>query len=115
MHVCTVLNLHTQDNINKQEAVQRLAVCFVVNSYQNTSSINDLINQLQWPRGKVARLAVLRKIINDEAVVNKDCMIVYQKRTDKTKTETFSATKSDSVQNSILPELILPTNHQGAE
>ena len=77
-YACTVWDPHTQDNINKLEAVQRRAARFVVNRYHNTSSVTDMIKQLQWPtlqhRRKVARLAMLRKIIKNEAVVNKDCI-----------------------------------------
>ena len=58
-YACTVWDPHTQDNISKLEAVQRRAARFVVNRYHNTSSVTNMLNQLQWPslqhRGKVAR------------------------------------------------------------
>ena len=66
-------------SINKIEAVQRRAARFVVNRYHNTSSVAEMINKLEWPtlqhRRKVARLAMLHKILNDKAVFNKTKLV----------------------------------------
>ena len=74
-YACTVWDPHTQTNIDRLEAVQRRAARFVVNRYHNTSSVSGMIDQLNWPtlqhRRRVARLAMLRKILNDEAIFNK--------------------------------------------
>ena len=74
-YACTVWDPYTQDSIKRIEAVQRRAARFVVNRYHNTSSVSDMISRLQWPtlhhRRKVARLAMLRKILSGEAVFNK--------------------------------------------
>ena len=74
-YACTVWDPYQQSSISKIEAVQRRAARFTVNRYHNTSSVTEMVNSLKWPslrhRRKVARLAMLWKIINDEAVVDK--------------------------------------------
>ena len=71
-YACTVWDPYTQEQIDKLEAVQRRAARFVVNRYHNTSSVTCMINSLQWPslqhRRKTARLAMLKKFLDDEAV-----------------------------------------------
>ena len=70
-YACTVWDPSGQNNINRLEAVQRRAARFVVNRYHNTSSVSCMIDKLQWPslkhRRKVARLTMLRKILDEEA------------------------------------------------
>ena len=71
-YACTVWDPYTQDKINQLEAVQRRAARFVVNRYHNTSSVTCMINTLQWPslqhRRKIARLTMLKKFLDNEAV-----------------------------------------------
>ena len=71
-YACTVCDPYTQDKINQLEAVQRRAARFVVNRYHNTSSVTCMINTLQWPslqhRRKIARLTMLKKFLDNEAV-----------------------------------------------
>ena len=40
---------HTQKNISRDEAVQRRAAHFVLNRYRNTSSVNSILEALDWP------------------------------------------------------------------
>ena len=70
-YASTVWDPHSQTNINKLEAVQRRAARFVVNRYHNTSSVSCMIDKLNWPslqhRRRVARLTMLRKILDKDA------------------------------------------------
>ena len=40
---------HTAQNTQKLEAVQRRSACFVMNNYQQTSSVTSMLQTLQWP------------------------------------------------------------------
>ena len=59
---------HTQKNISRDEAVQRRAASarFVLNRYRNTSSVNSMLEALDWPtlerRCQISRLSMLYKI-----------------------------------------------------
>ena len=115
-YACTVWDPHTQDNITKLEAVQRRAARFVVNRYHNTSSVTDMLNQLQWPslqhRRKVARLVMLRKIINNEAVVNKDCIKTapFRQRRKHSQQLNLIQCRTAYRQNSFFPKTIRDWN-----
>ena len=71
-YASTVWDPHTQEQIDQLEAVQRRAARFVVNRYHNTSSVTCMLNALQWPslqhRRRVARLAMMKKFLNEEAI-----------------------------------------------
>ena len=58
----------TQRCINQLEMVQRRAARFVLHRYHNTSSVGDMIKQLEWPslqtRREHSRLAFFYKIHN---------------------------------------------------
>ena len=75
-YACTVWDPYTKDQIDQLEAVQRRAARFVVNRYHNTSSVTAMIQALQWPslqhRRKIARLAMLKKILDHEAAFSRD-------------------------------------------
>ena len=66
-------------NINKLEAVQRQAACFTLNRYHNTFTVSAMIASLKWPsqrhQGKVSRLVMMKKILDNEVVVNRDNVI----------------------------------------
>ena len=68
---------HTETAVKQIEAVQRRAARWVVNRYRQTSSVLDMLSDLQWPslqsRRRQARLSTLfkhvhRKIIIDSSV-----------------------------------------------
>jgi len=48
-YACTVWDPHTQKNISKLEMLQRRYARFVFNDYQRTSSVNSMLQELQWP------------------------------------------------------------------
>ena len=62
----TVWDPHTARDINEVEKVQRRAARFVCHSYHNTSSVNDMLDNIGWPslqhRRTVQRLCMLYKI-----------------------------------------------------
>lgn len=56
---------HTQDNINKLEMAQRRAARMVYRDYRTTSSVSNMLHQLQWPplqerRGQARALMMYR-------------------------------------------------------
>ena len=60
-----VWNPHTQGLITKIENVQRRAARFVVNDYSRTTSVTEILNNLQWTslkdRRTISRLSILHK------------------------------------------------------
>ena len=66
---CQIWDPHTDKDVRKLEAVQRMAARYVSNRYHNTRSPSEMVSQLQWDtlqqrRAKI-RLTTLYKIIND--------------------------------------------------
>ena len=47
-YASTVWDPHTQDNINKIEMVQRRAARFVKRQQARTSSVTEMLHQLNW-------------------------------------------------------------------
>jgi hypothetical protein len=72
-YASTVWDPHTNKLITNLEKVQRRAARYVTGRYHNTSSVTDMLQQLQWPsledRRRSARLAMLYKISNGLACV----------------------------------------------
>lgn len=52
----TVWDPHTSNQINQIEKVQRRAARFTCSRYHNTSSVSDMLEDLNWPLLKVRRL-----------------------------------------------------------
>ena len=69
-----------QKSIDKLEAIQRHAAQFVLNRYQNTSSVHRMLDSFGWPsleqRRKISCLGVMYKIYN--GLVH--CPIIKTKR-----------------------------------
>ena len=65
---------HTAKNMNKIEAVQRRAATWVINGHHQTSSVDDMYQQLQWSplteRRRRARLTTFVKYHHREVVIN---------------------------------------------
>ena len=65
---------HTKACINKVEMVQRRAARYVLGRYRNTSSVGEMLDQLEWEtleeRQKYARLAMFYKMTNGLAAIN---------------------------------------------
>ncbi|KAK7088855.1 hypothetical protein V1264_024972 [Littorina saxatilis] len=74
-YACTVWDPHSDRLITTLEKVQRRAARFVTNRYHNTSSDTDMLTLLEWPtlqqRRRCARLAMLHKILNDQACLRR--------------------------------------------
>ena len=64
---------HQKQDIDEIEKVQRRAARFVQNRHRNTSSVGEMLQQLEWPtleeRRKNSRIAMLTKIIEDKVSV----------------------------------------------
>jgi hypothetical protein len=68
-YCCSVWNPHQKDLVRKLEMVQRRAARFTTNRYRNTSSVTDMLEQLNWEslqtRREKVQLTMLYKIVND--------------------------------------------------
>ena len=73
-YACSVWDPHTETAIKQLEAVQRRAARWVVNRYRQTSSVSDMLSDLQWPslqtRRRQARLTNLFKHVNNLMVID---------------------------------------------
>ena len=67
-------NPHQKGDIQKLEMIQRRAARFVQNRYHNTSSVSDMIDQLEWPtleeRRRTASLSVMYKLMNNKLKID---------------------------------------------
>ncbi|XP_066275334.1 uncharacterized protein [Branchiostoma lanceolatum] len=77
-YACCVWDPHTTGNTNKLEKIQRRAARFVLNRHRNTSSVSDMLDQLQWvplqDRRRSIRLTMLYKIKHGLACVRCDAL-----------------------------------------
>ena len=76
-YASTVWSPYHEHNIYKLEMVQRRAARFVMNNYNRTASVTEILNSLQWhtleKRRNNLRASLMYKIINDMTDIN-----VYQ-------------------------------------
>lgn len=64
-YCCTVWNPHHKNLAHKVEMVQRRAARFTTNRYHNTSSVTDMLHDLNWEaRRQKLQLTMLYKIVN---------------------------------------------------
>ena len=67
-YACTVWDPHSQQHIDRTDAIQRRAARFVMRRYRRTPSASAMIDDLKWTslqdRRKTARLAMLYRIHN---------------------------------------------------
>ena len=67
-YACSAWDPHLKNEIHKLDMVQRRAARYVLNRYHNTSSVSDMIAELNWNslenRRKMARLNMLYKLAN---------------------------------------------------
>ena len=47
-YACTSWDPHQQNNIHRLEMIQRRAARYVKNRFHNTSSVSDMLHQLEW-------------------------------------------------------------------
>ena len=69
----SVWDPHTRKKIHAIEMVQRRAARYVKRNYRNTSSVGDMLNDLNWQtleiRRKNQRLTMMYKIHNNESMI----------------------------------------------
>lgn len=72
-YASTVWDPHHQTQIDKIEKIQRRAARYVNNRYHNTSSVTEMLNNLQWRslqlRRVDARLCMLYKIVHGHVLI----------------------------------------------
>ena len=73
-YASTVWSPYHEHNIYKLEMVQRRAARFVMNNYNRTASVTEMLNSLQWQtlekRRNNLRASLMYKIINDMVDIN---------------------------------------------
>ena len=80
-YASTVWDPYTNSNIDRLEMVQRRAARYVLNRYHNTSSVTEMIHELQWPslesRRKMQRLSMMYKIRHGLVILdNSECRLI---------------------------------------
>ena len=80
----TVWDPYTEDNIEAVEKIQRRAARWVSHRFRQTSSVEEMLDNLEWPtlqaRRKRARLAMFYKIHHGMACVNSNHLPVASVR-----------------------------------
>lgn len=73
-----------QTEIDRIEMVQRRAARYVTNSHNNRSSVNQMLEHLEWKsleqRRKDARLTMMYKITNEKVAIPKEGRLIPPKR-----------------------------------
>ena len=73
-----------QTEIDRIEMSQRRAARYVTNSHNNRSSVNQMLEHLEWKsleqRRKVARLTMMYKITNEKVTIPKEERLIPPKR-----------------------------------
>jgi len=69
-HASAVWDPYYNVDIDKLEKIQRRAARWVLNDYNRTSSVTQMLDQLSWPtlqtRRKISRLQLLHKILHQD-------------------------------------------------
>jgi len=112
-YCCTVWSPHHQNQIKQVEMVQRRAARFVSNRYRNTSSVQDMLTNLNWEsletRRKKIQLTLLYKITNNLIDINpKDYLQKTNSRTRASHQQKYLpySTKTDCYKHSFFPNTI---------
>ena len=108
----------TKTNIDKLEMIQRRAARYVLNRYHNTSSVDDMLNQLKWPtlqdRRKTSRLSMLYKIVHSQVEVQSHHQHLIpcnrQSRHNNSKSYQVPDTTKGYIQDSFYPRTIREWN-----
>lgn len=116
-YACSVWDPHLQKDKHKLEMTQRRSARYVTNRYHNTSSVETMLQQLQWPtleeRRKNARLTLLYKIANEEVKINAgDKLIPPDRLSRHTNAHSFQipSCKTSSRKESFYPRTIRDWN-----
>ena len=80
----SVWDPHTREKIHAIEMVQRRAARYVKRNYRNTSSVGDMLNDLNWQtleiRRKNQRLTMMYKIHNNLVGIDRDNFLEEKRR-----------------------------------
>ena len=72
-YACTVWDPHTETDSSKLDKIQRRAARWVLNRHRNTSSVGEMLDQLQRPklsdRRQKARLTMLYKVLDKSVCI----------------------------------------------
>ena len=83
-YASTVWDPYIQQDIHRLEMVQRRAARYVSNRLNNRSSVNDMIEHLDWQslehRRRTSRLTMMHKIVNDRVAINKQHRLIPPQR-----------------------------------
>ena len=106
-----------QKDIDKLEMVQRRGARYVTNRHGNRSSVNDMLQHLEWRslewRRKDARLALFYKIENDKVAIEKEGRLVRPRRITRNmhdKSYQLPSARSDYRKYSYFPRTIRDRN-----
>ena len=106
-----------QNEIDRLEMVQRCGARYVTNRHGNRSSVNDMLQHLDWTslenRRKYARLALFYKIENEKVAICKEGRLIRPRHTTRnmpTKSYQLPATGSDYRKHSFFPRTIRDWN-----
>ena len=73
-YASAVWDPHTRTQINQTEKLQRRATRYVTNQYHNTSSVTDMLQNLNWPSLEIrrtrVRLIMFYKIIDHVVAIH---------------------------------------------
>ena len=79
-YASSVWDPYQQNNKQRIEMVQRRAARYVTNRNHNTSSVNSVLEDLNWKtledRRKMARLTMMYKLANGQVLVNTDDRLI---------------------------------------
>ena len=118
LEYCSVVwDPYTQELSSKLEAVQRRAARFVLNNYEQLSSVTSMLQELDWQtltiRRKITRLAVFQKACQgDLAILVKTLLHPVKRPTRHSHTKSFItiSTSSDIYKYAYLPRTVTEWN-----
>ena len=86
-YASSVWDPHLQKDITRLEMVQRRAARYVSNKHGNRSSVDNMIQHLDWyslkHRRRIARLVMFYKIVNDHVAIDKSERLTPLTRTSR--------------------------------
>ena len=116
-YCASVWDPHTQSAIQKIEMVQRRAARYVLRRYHNTSSVSDMLEQLQWPtlaqRRCCLRLTMLYKIKNSIVTIDPTPYLKPIRTTTRTNSLSFLPYRcnTESFKHAYFPRTIPNLEH----
>ncbi|KAK3085883.1 hypothetical protein FSP39_009995 [Pinctada imbricata] len=117
-YACSVWDPYFTEDINKIEKIQRRAARYVTGRSNNTSSVSDMLNTLQWrklaDRRTDARLTMMFKIVHNKVAISKDDRLIPLLRFSRnmhTLSFQIPSCRTQIRQNSFFPRTIKNWNH----